>query len=256
MTTPNAAFRAVRMGMLLSQDDFARSLRQAGERIGVPNDASKRLVQRWEAGVIISPRPSHARALEALTGLPIESLGFAASVRVSADGHGGHDLEPEAASVQRVASPVPQAAANGRNYSGVWLSRYEYYSSSRGQSFVGQHYVVLLQHGDRLTVRSLPGSSDSPLTMDLTVDGAVITGTWVEQTAEECYYSGARYHGAIQLLAEPTGRRITGKWVGFGREMDVNTGPWELIFQDASTTRGTLDWYNQRPPDPRPVSTA
>ena len=47
MTTPNGAIRAVRMGMRLSQDDFARALRDAGGRTGQPNDANKRLVQRW-----------------------------------------------------------------------------------------------------------------------------------------------------------------------------------------------------------------
>lgn len=151
-----ATLRAVRMGLLMSQDDFARALRAAGDRAGVPNEASKRLVQRWE-----------------------------------------------------------------------------------------EHYVVVLQHGDRLTVRSLPGSAKSSLTMDLTVDGPVVTGTWVEQTEVGGHYRGARYHGAIHMLAEPTGRRIRGKWVGFGKDMDVNTGPWELMFQDASTNQATLAAYNR-----------
>ncbi|MEV4757683.1 XRE family transcriptional regulator [Micromonospora sp. NPDC049559] len=238
------------MGLLMSQDDFARALREAGDRAGVPNDANKRLVQRWEAGAIASPRPAYARALEAVTGLPIASLGFTVAVprvRVSDDGQGGHDLEaPVAATPVPNGGPVPRTAPVG-NYSGVWLSRYEYYSSGRSDTFTGRHFVVLLQHGDRLTVRSLPGSSDAPLTMDLTVDGNVITGTWVEQTAPEGYYRGARYHGAIQLLAEPTGRRLAGKWVGFGKEMDVNTGPWELVFQDASTNKATLARYDRRP---------
>jgi DNA-binding transcriptional regulator YiaG len=247
-TRSNATLRAVRMGLLMSQDDFARALREAGARAGVPNDANKRLVQRWEAGLIVSPRPAYARALEVVTGLPIGSLGFtlAAVSRadgVSDDGRGGHDLDPQ--TVEKPAA-VRQPAPGG-NYSGVWLSRYEYYSSGRGDTFTGRHYVVLLQHGDRLTVRSLPGSSDSPLTMDLTVDGSVIAGTWVEQTAPQGYYRGARYHGAIQLLAEPTRRRLTGKWVGFGKEMDVNTGPWELVFEDASTNKATLARYDRRP---------
>jgi hypothetical protein len=238
------------MGLLMSQDDFARALREAGERAGVPNDANKRLIQRWESGVTAAPRPLYARALEAVTGLPIESLGFAPAVpetRVSDDGHGGHDLEssPNGVSVPKVnrnVQPAPQG-----NYSGVWLSRYEYYSSGREGLFTGIHYVVILQHGSRLTVRSIPGSADSQLGMDLTLDGSVITGTWVEQTAQESYYRSARYHGAIQMLVEPTGRRITGKWVGFGKEMDVNTGPWELIFQDASTNKATLARYGKRP---------
>lgn len=238
------------MGMLMSQDDFARAVREAGARAGQPNDASKRLVQRWESGAITAPRPVYARALEATTGLPIEALGFTVPVpqaRLSEDGRGGHDLEPSPAEMAAPSGgPTAQPSPRG-NFSGVWLSRYQYYSSGREDTYTGQHFVVVLQHGNRLTVRSLPGSSDSPLTMDLTVDGNVITGTWVEQTADDGYYRGARYHGAIQMLAEPTGRRIVGKWVGFGKEMDVNTGPWELIFQSASTNKATLETYNRRP---------
>ncbi|MGP4002217.1 helix-turn-helix domain-containing protein [Streptomyces sp. 8N706] len=253
MPTPNTALRAVRMGLLLSQDDLARALREAGRRVGEPNEASKRLVQRWESGSITSPRPVYARALETVTGLPIESLGFppisVPQARVSDDGRGGHDVEAAAGGVAAATSgPTAQPTASG-NYSGVWLSRYQYFSSGREGTFTGLHYVVVLQHRNRLTVRSLPGSSDSPLTMDLTVDGSVITGTWVEQTADEGYYRGARYHGAIQMLAEPTGRRLVGKWVGFGKDMDVNTGPWELVFQEASTVKATLEAYNRRPAD-------
>lgn len=241
-STPNATLRAIRMGMLMSQDDFARAIRDAGQRAGVPNDASKRLVQRWEAGLIVTPRPVYARALEAVTGLPIASLGF--SVQVPGVDLNGSVALPNGGAT----SPAPSPRGN---YSGIWLSRYEYVSSGRGgQTFTGLHYVVILQHGDRLTVRSLPNGSlnpDSPLTMDLTVDGNVVTGTWVETTAAEGYYRGARYHGAVQMLVEPTGRRLRGKWVGFGAEMDVNTGPWELVFQDASTNQATMSKYNRRP---------
>lgn len=249
MAIPNATLRAVRMGMLLSQDEFARAIRNGGQRLGEPNDASKRLVQRWESGAITNPRPAYARALEATTGLPIEALGFTPvpEARVAEDGHGGHDVELSPSGIT-----PPRKAPNARpsphgSLSGLWLSRYEYFSSSRGDTFTGLHHVVVLQHGNRLTVRSLPRSADSVLTMDLTVDGNVITGTWVEQTAEASYYRGARYHGAIQMLAEPTGRRIAGKWVGFGKDMDVNTGPWELVFQDASTNKATLEKYDRRP---------
>lgn len=245
MTAPNTALRAARIGLRMSQDDLARAIQEAGRRAGRPNDASKRLVQRWEAGVIAAPRPAYARALEAVTGLPIEALGFGA---VTPDGHGGHDVEPSAGITPHAPTATARTAPQG-NYSGVWLSRYEYYSSSRGATFVGLHHVVILQHGDRLTVRSLPGSAASALTMDLTADGSVLTGTWTEHTARDGHYRGARYYGAIQMLAEPTGRRLAGKWVGFGKAMDVNSGPWELVFLDGSTARATLDRYNT-PPDP------
>lgn len=242
------------MGLLMSQDDFARAVREAGVRAGVPNDANKRLVQRWESGTTISPRPVYARALESVTGLPIEALGFALTVpmaRVSDDGRGGHDMEAARnGTAPTTSAPQPEPQSAHRNYSGVWLSRYEYFSSGRDSAFTGSHYVVVLQHGNRLTVRSLPNGSsnpNSPLTMDLEVDGHVATGTWTEQTASEGYYRGARYHGAIQLLVEPTGRRMAGKWVGFGKEFDVNTGPWELVFQDPSTGKATLAEYDRTP---------
>ncbi|WP_062213638.1 DNA-binding transcriptional regulator [Streptomyces sp. NBRC 109706] len=251
MSTPNAALKAVRMGLLMSQDDLARALRDAG----APG-ASKRLVQRWEAGDIRTPRPLHARALEKVTGAPIEALGFATPVplaRISDDGRGGHDVESPEAQPQAIlprSAPQSSTAQVRGNFSGIWLSRYEYFSSGRDRRYVGQHYVVVLQHGDALTVRSLPDSSDSTLSIDLKVDGGVVTGTWSEQTSTESYYSGARYHGAIQLLVDPTGRRMSGKWIGFGKEFDVNTGPWDLIFQDASTSRATMRSFNQPPPEP------
>ncbi|MFG2396596.1 XRE family transcriptional regulator [Streptomyces lydicus] len=252
MSAPNTMLQTVRKGLLMSQDDLARALRAAGDRAGDPNDASKRLVQRWEAGTISVPRPVYARALETVTGLPIDALGFTglASVeRVADDGAGGHDLMPATSGVApaQAPSPRPDASAARGQYSGVWLSRYEYFSSGRNATHTGAHFVVVLQHGPRLAVRSLPGSSDSPLTMDLELDGAVVTGSWTEQTASEGYYAGARYHGAIQMLVEPTGRRIAGKWVGFGKDFDVNTGPWELVFKDASTSKATLAKYNHRP---------
>ncbi|GAA0637442.1 hypothetical protein GCM10009535_12290 [Streptomyces thermocarboxydovorans] len=252
MTTPNTTLRAVRISMMLSQDDFAAALREAGEQAGYELEASKRLVQRWESGAISVPSPRYARALEAVTGMPIDSLGFAspAMARVAEDGAGGHDVHPSPEGVA-----PPNAAASPKinpraNYSGVWLSKYEYFSSGRNSSFVGLHYVVVLQHGNRLTVRSLPEASsnpNSPLTMDLTVDGGVVTGTWVEQTATDGYYRGARYHGAIQMLIEPTGRRMAGKWVGFGKDFDMNTGPWELRLEDSSTNQKTIAKYSRRP---------
>ncbi|WP_059005668.1 helix-turn-helix domain-containing protein [Streptomyces specialis] len=248
--TPNSALKAVRMGLLMSQDDFAKALRAAG----IPG-ASKRLVQRWEAGTTGTPRPTHARALEQVTGVPIEVLGFATPVplaRVTGDGRGGHDVETSPEGIPAAASPVPRAQPSAApraraNYSGIWLSRYEYFSSGRGEKHTGLHHVVVLQHGGKLTVRSLPGSSDSSLTIDLEVDGKVATGTWSEQTAPDSYYRGARYHGAIQLVIELTDRRMSGKWVGFGKEFDINTGPWELVFQDPSTSKATMQQYN-RPP--------
>ncbi|RBM22012.1 helix-turn-helix transcriptional regulator [Streptomyces sp. PT12] len=243
--TPNRALRAVRVGLLMSQDDLARALRDEGL-----TSASKRLVQRWEAGETTRPRPQHARALERVTRTPIDQLGFTVVARVSEDGHGGHDIEPVPPPRPDQPTPAAVSSSRPRAFSGIWLSRYEYYSSGRSEKRVGLHYVVVLQHGNRLTVRSVPGSADSLLTIDLEVDGHIVTGTWAEQTAVTGYYRGARYHGAIQMLVDPTGRRMNGKWIGFGREFDINSGPWTLLFQDASTSKATVSKYGHQPDDP------
>lgn len=224
----NDILRAWRIGHGLSQTDLARLLREHAPA------ADARLVQRWESGTTTAPRSANARALMAVTGLTLGELGF----RVHADGRGGHDLH-----VTPTPTPTGRSHAQGQ-YSGIWRSTYEYYSSSRDETLSCSHHVLVLQQGDRLTVRSLGSSA---LSMDLTVDGTVITGTWVEVTDSAGYYQGARYHGAIQLLAEPTGRRLVGKWLGFGRDMVVNSGPWRLEFLDASTTTATVERYRREP---------
>ncbi|MFC9234535.1 helix-turn-helix domain-containing protein [Streptomyces decoyicus] len=247
--------------MRLSQDEFAAALRRAGIELGESNKASKRLVQRWESGVSRTPRGVYARALERVTGRPVEALGFSLPLpmaRVHTDGAGGHDMD---AGMEGVAAAVvgPQKATQPgeETFTGVWLSRYEFYSSSRDATYEGRHHVVIVQHGNRLTAQSLPGASsnpDSPLTLDRTVDRNVITGSWVEQTPADGYYNGARYHGAVQMLVEPTGRRMTGKWVGFGKEFDVNTGPWELRLVDRSTGKAALAQYSTPPECPGATS--
>ena len=146
--------------------------------------------------------------------------------------------------------PLEDLKAKGP-LTGIWLSRYEYVSSSRGGTFADEHYVVIIQHGARLHVRSVPASA-SRLMMDLTANGQVVTGTWTEQTRPDGYYGGAVYHGAIQFLLEPTGRRMSGKWVGFGRDFELNTGPWTLRLVSSDTGKEAMRRYDTRP---EPAST-
>jgi transcriptional regulator with XRE-family HTH domain len=237
MKTPNSALRAARLGRNLSQSELARLIREYGAQAGAPNDASKRLVQRWEDGTSKAPRPVYARALEQVMGLPLELLGFSVADPLVSD---ANVPDQGRTTTDMRIFPAP--------YTGVWLSRYTYVSSGRGREFTGQHYVVVLQHRSRLTVRSLPASADSTLAMDLMVEGTVVTGTWSEQTSVESYYRGAKYFGAIQMIADPTGHRLNGKWLGFGKEGEINTGPWSLTFQGADTSRTALARYGRPEP--------
>lgn len=161
-------------------------------------------------------------------------------------------MTSDAASAEPTAVSSTEAGADAETHqlSGIWLSRYEFYSSGRNGTYIGAHHVLLLQTGDRITGRSISSNSLDPgssLSLDLSVERNVITGTWRERTGPEGYYTGATYHGAVQLLAEPTGRRLSGKWVGFGKNMDVNSGPWELSFLNPSTTPAVIQRYSEPP---------
>lgn len=234
MTAPNTRLRAVRRALRMSRSELARAVRAAGERAGEPNACSEKAVQRWEMGVI--PRGSYLRALEVATGQPAENLGFAS------DRYG---LDTEALSHAGDALLEPEPRTETAPLNGIWVSRYEYESSGRGAWFDSAHYVMVIQQGARVQVRSLPKTAPGRLWMDLTVNGQAVTGTWTEETSPGGYYQGAVYHGAIQMLLEPSNRKMDGKWAGFGRDYEVNTGPWSLELVTHDTTPEAQDKYNR-----------
>ena len=127
---------------------------------------------------------------------------------------------------------------------GIWHSKYIYYSSGQRKEFEGEHYVVLRQQANRLRGQSLPHSMDSRLTLSLSTDGTIATGTWMEQTSPKGYYKGASYHGTLQLIINPMGRAMSGRWLGFGKNFQVNSGEWELTWVDGSTTQRAIRQYH------------
>lgn len=140
--------------------------------------------------------------------------------------------------------PAEAAASEGLPFDlgGIWHSRYLYFSSGRGQQFEGQHYVVLRQSDGGVAGRSLSHTLESELRLDLTVTNMVATGSWTEHTSPTGYYRGAVYHGTLQLLIDATGRAMSGKWLGFGKNFKINTGEWELTWVDR-ISRQTLKEY-------------
>ena len=132
----------------------------------------------------------------------------------------------------------------GSGLSGIWHSRYLHYSGGRDKELEGQHYVVLRQRGGRLIGQSLPHSAGSHLGLDLSVEAAIVTGTWTERTSPTGYYRGAVYHGTIQLVVNPMGRAMSGKWLGFGNNFKVNTREWELTWVDHAASPQALRKYH------------
>lgn len=143
MSEPNTALRAVWVAMRMSQDELARAVRAAGDQAGEPNDCSKRLVQRWESGQVMTPRGVYVRALEVATGQPIENLGFQ-----PADERYGMDRSEALGMAPTASVAVGDQAVAGGSLTGIWRSRYEYVSSGRdNQTFASEHYCVILHRG-------------------------------------------------------------------------------------------------------------
>jgi hypothetical protein len=131
-------------------------------------------------------------------------------------------------------------------FSGVWHSRYIYPSTGRNSEFSEDHYVVLRQQSNRLIGQSVPHSQGSRLRIELALDPPIATGTWRETTSPTGYYKGATYHGTLQLVIDPSGRRMRGMWLGFGRDFTINSGEWALTWEESATTRNAQRAYHLR----------
>jgi transcriptional regulator with XRE-family HTH domain len=214
----------------LSQDGLAREIRLAGWRHGDPNGCTREMVHKWERGTVRRPHPRYLLLLENVLGQPAGSLGFDAGLNYGmnrAQALAGAGLDQEM-------FPLPDTADLGP-MAGIWRSSYSFASSGRDAGFTSRHFVLVLQYGARLMVRSLQRQA-SAVSMDLSVNGEVITGTWTERTSGSGYYRGAVYTGAVQMLETRPGA-MAGRWVGFGKEGEINDGPWSLDLVEASATQ-------------------
>lgn len=137
----------------------------------------------------------------------------------------------------------PAVTQSSDEFSGIWRSRYFYPSTGRGKDFVGEHYVVLRQQDARMVGQSVQHSIGSRLRLELAIEKAVATGTWREQTSPTGYYKGATYHGTLQLVIDPGGRRMKGMWLGFGKDFSINSGEWELTWCEAQTSKSAQRAY-------------
>jgi hypothetical protein len=142
-------------------------------------------------------------------------------------------------------SPEPGAPpASAHDLAGIWRSTYAYTSSGRGGEFTGEHYVVIRHSGGDLAGQSLPTKQGSELDLRLSLERSVATGTWTERTAPSGYYHGAAYHGTIQLVVDPMGRGMAGKWLGFSKDFKVNSGPWTLTRVEDSISKRAQQRYH------------
>lgn len=120
--------------------------------------------------------------------------------------------------------------------SGVWLTTYRYRNSIKNADLESKHYMRAYTEDDSIVMETIPEFNDSYMIARFSRDGNVLTGTWQETTSFTGDYKGAVYHGAAHLIISEDSQSIKGKWVGFGRKMDVKTGDWvfEYLGKDKS----------------------
>lgn len=133
---------------------------------------------------------------------------------------------------------------------GIWLSEYEYPSTSRGRSFRSTHYVVVTQRDSQVQVRSVP-DSPSRVRIDMTLNGRVLNGTWAEETSRDGHYGGAVYYGAIHMTGDPAGQYLGGRWLGFGKHGENNEGQWSLMRLTSGVSAELIEQYSSSSPPGR-----
>lgn len=114
--------------------------------------------------------------------------------------------------------------------SGIWLTTYTYYNSGRDAEFESKHYVRAYSKDNLIIMETIPELNESYMLARFSRDDKILTGTWQEGTNPHGDYQGAIYHGAAQLIISDDGKSIKGKWVGFGKNMDIKTGNWEFQY--------------------------
>ncbi|MDV6014017.1 hypothetical protein [Haloechinothrix sp. LS1_15] len=138
---------------------------------------------------------------------------------------------------------TPHTESVDGDLSGIWHSRYVFTSTGRGMDLTGEHYVALRHVDGRLFGESVPANNGSRLRLDLVINGSVCTGTWSERTSPTGYYRGSVYHGALQLVMDPMGKTMKGKWVGFDRESNVDSNTWDMNWVRDDTGRSAQREY-------------
>ena len=152
--------------------------------------------------------------------------------------------QPPSSPASLVLSPEFWPTGSTRDLTGMWHSHYVYRSSSReDKEFESEHYLVLKQDADMVVAESLPNTERSHVRLLLQIDGSIASGTWTERTSPVKYYRGATYHGVIQMVIDPRGRRLKGKWLGFDTEFNIQVGDWTLTWLEGAIDDDTLKQY-------------
>jgi len=102
---------------------------------------------------------------------------------------------------------------------GQWRSIYDYLSDDETQ--VNEQLMKLTQIGRRIYGKNIGGPSSHRHLVRLRVDGEWVTGTWRNIA------KGATHYGVLQLRLRPSGNNMTGRWLGFDADAEIQAGNWK-----------------------------
>lgn len=105
-----------------------------------------------------------------------------------------------------------------RQFTGIWKGTYWYPSNTHDGEDFADYELQVVQVGRKLSFESRPNDIGSHMTLVLTTDGQLATGSWLEHTSATGEFGGMIYSGALQLIISDDSRSMDGKWVGIGRE--------------------------------------
>jgi hypothetical protein len=240
--TANVKLRNAIAAAHFSHETLARKIRESGPKFGYPNGCNRATIHRWVSEGA-QPQPHYVLLLEAALGQPAVDLGVA----YEAYAMDRDQMLTEAGLDTLMPEPDENSGVVYGPLTGIWLSEYSFESSSRGKWYTSRHYVLILQRGQGLVVRSLP-EQESTLSLDLTVNGKMTKGNWTEITSGGGYYQGAVYDGTIQMEVGPANDRMKGKWLGFGRDPgEINDGPWKFTRVSADYSREARRKWDKAP---------
>ena len=125
------------------------------------------------------------------------------------------------------------------DFPGTWVCRYWYPNTKHNnREDISEYRAKITRHGNGYVLQSLPNMGEtegSHMEARFTVDGILVTGTFMENTSPGGDWVGMTYKGSFQLLLNDEHSRMEGSWVAAGYnngQPRTFTGRWELALAD------------------------
>lgn len=125
---------------------------------------------------------------------------------------------------------------HGPNLGGYWYSDYSFVSSRSRQRVHTTQLMLVRQFGPYVVAKCIWSNGAHHHFISGRTQGHVFTGRW-RNVAD-----GAKHHGVLQLLIDPDGAHLHGKWLGYDARNHIQQADWTftLASRDVKADRDVL----------------